>query len=226
MARSFRMTGTGLVFHVLNRAAKRAPLFASAADYAAFEDVLEHACSQFDVALFAYCVMPNHWHLLTSPRADRELSRFMHWMTTTHASRWNSHRGVRGEGAVYQGRFKAIPVSCDHHFLCVARYVERNALRAQFVDRAEDWRWSSLWRRYRDNAEWLTEWPTERPLDWIDLVNTPPPAQEVDSVRRAIARREPFGDAAWRTQIAVTHGVRPHRSRGRPRRGAQTVLQK
>jgi putative transposase len=225
MARSFRSTGAGLVFHVLNRAAKRTPLFTCADDYDAFEAVLKEAWSQFDVALFAYCVMPNHWHLLTSPRADGALSRCMHWMTTTHASRWNAYRGAKGEGAVYQGRFKAIPVSSDDHFLRVARYVERNALRAHLVERAEEWRWSSLWQRCHREADWLATWPVECPADWTTFVNEEPAAHEVEAIRRATVKNEPFGASTWREAIEARAGVPPRRSRGRPRR-SQTVLKK
>ena len=226
MARSFRVTGAGLVFHVLNRAAKRSRLFTAVDDYAAFENVLREACSQFDVALFSYCVMPNHWHLLAGPRVDRALSRCMHWMTTTHACRWNHYRGAAGQGAVYQGRFKSIPVGCDEHFLRVARYVERNALRAGLVERAEDWRWSSLWRRCQKDADWLAPWPLDCPTDWVTYVNAEPLTEEVDAIRQATCKNEPFGSPSWRTDIEARIGIRPRRNRGRPRKPAANVLQK
>jgi putative transposase len=58
-------------------------------------------------------------------------------------------------GPVYQGRFKSFPLRTDEHFLTVARYVERNALRAKLATRAEDWQWSSIWRRdQRDVTGW------------------------------------------------------------------------
>ncbi|MDH4083079.1 MAG: hypothetical protein OEV99_01655 [Nitrospira sp.] len=64
-----------------------------------------------------------------------------------HTHRWYARHQTAGTGPVYQGRFKSIPVQTDEHLLTVARYVERNALRAKLVRRAEDWKWSSLWRR-------------------------------------------------------------------------------
>ncbi len=101
-----------------------------------------YCCTVRRVAVFAYCLMPNHWHLVASPTAPGALSIFMHRLTTTHARLWHRARGSAGEGAVYQGRFSAIPIQCDRHFLIVCRYVERNALRASLVSRAEDWPWS------------------------------------------------------------------------------------
>src|SRR5580658_3294321 len=97
--------------------------------------------------------MPNHWHLVLKPHEDRELSLFVGWLTLTHTQRWHAHRRDAGSGHVYQGRFKSFPVQADRHFLTVARYVERNPLRANLVASAADWRWSSLWVRARGAAD-------------------------------------------------------------------------
>jgi putative transposase len=216
MPRRPRDSTAGVVFHVLNRAAKRAALFESPRDYADFEDLLEPAVARGKVALFAYCLMPNHWHLLLSPEAEGALSRFMHWLTTTHARRWQTQRGTDGQGAVYQGRFKAIPVANDHHFLWVCRYVERNPLRASLVDRADEWRWSSL--RYGEaRPEWLSPWPVGRPSDWASQVNTPQTQPELDAFRRAARNGEPFGPDQWKHTLMRKRG-RSNRARGRPRR--------
>src|SRR5262245_56576177 len=136
MPRPKRASAPGLVFHVINRAAKRSCLFASAADYQAFMHVLADGVTRLDVALFAYCIMPNHWHFVLAPRTHGALSRFMHWLTTTHARRWQIAKEMDGQGAVYQGRFRSIPIETDRYFLWVCRYVERNALRAGLVDGA------------------------------------------------------------------------------------------
>jgi putative transposase len=77
----------------------------------------------------------------------------MQRLTITHVRRWQQHRGYAGLGHVYQGRYKSFPVESDEHFWVVARYVERNALRANLVLRAEQWRWSSLWQRCRPTGE-------------------------------------------------------------------------
>jgi hypothetical protein len=86
--------------------------------------------------LLAYCLMPNHFHLLVWPRADGDLSQFLRWLTVTHTQRWHAHHRTAGTGHLYQGRFKSFPVQSDEHFLTVCRYVERNALRANLVGRA------------------------------------------------------------------------------------------
>jgi putative transposase len=196
-----------MVFHVLNRGAKKSRLFEHGQDYVAFERLLIDAVARRDVALYAYLLMPNHWHLVASPRRDGELSRFMHWLTTTHARRWQLARGLDGNGAVYQGRFKAIPVATDDHFLWVCRYVERNALRATLVRRAEEWRWSSLSRRYRSaDVSFLSEWPVPRPGDWLTHVNRVQTDAELAQFRDAMRRGHPFGrPETVRTPDPITH---------------------
>ena len=136
----------GLVYHALNRANARQTIFDDDGDYEAFERVLAEAVDRHVMRLLAYCVMPNHFHLVLWPRADGDLSRFMRWLTLTHTQRWHAHHHTAGTGHLYQGRFRSFPVQDDGHLLTLCRYVERNALRAGLVGRAEDWRWGSLHR--------------------------------------------------------------------------------
>ena len=133
MGRAHRAAQGGYVYHVLNRANARMRIFDDDADYLAFEKVLAEAVERTETRLLAYCLMPNHWHLVVWPRKDGELSRFVGWLTLTHTQRWHAHRHSSGSGHVYQGRFKSFPVQEDEHFYGVARYVERNALRAKLV---------------------------------------------------------------------------------------------
>jgi len=147
--------------------------------------------------------MPNHFHLIVWPNTDDELARFMAWLTATHSKRWHAWRGTNGTGHVCQKRYKAFPVSNDTHFLRACRYVERNALRADLVARAEDWNWSSLAQRAgRRSAVSLTEWPVTRPSDWLELVQLPV-MDETQELRQAVRRSSPYGPATWRVQIAT-----------------------
>jgi putative transposase len=218
MPRRRRTGSAGLIFHVFNRGAKRARLFDSPDDYAGFEKLLFETRDTVKIPLLAYCLMPNHWHLVVWPEKDH-LSMFMHRLTGTHAQRWNSLRGIAGTGAVYQGRFKAIPVDCDEHFLRLCRYVERNPLRAGLVDKVGDWRWSSLWRRINHcDDRFLSRWPVRCPSGWIDLLQQPSPNEEDDEIRAAIRSSTPFGSARWRAETAKRLNLAPAlRTRGRPK---------
>ena len=146
----------------------------------------------------------------------------MRWVTVTHTQRWHAHRHSSGTGPVYQGRFKSFPVQTDEHFLTVARYVERNALRAKLVERAEEWQWSSVYGSARHDAklaDFLSPWPMERPQNWIEWINEPDKASELDDLRSSAQRGRPFGSEDWMINIAKKLGLEATmHSRGRPKR--------
>ena len=218
MPRRARMGAGGIVFHVLNRASRRHPLFSEDRDYEAFVHLLGQASRRASVRILAYCVMPNHWHLVVWPRTDGELSSFMHWLTMTHAVRWHSCRRTAGLGPVYQGRFKAVPVQDDMHLLRVCRYVERNAVRAGLVQRAEDWHWGSLWQRVENcHPVPLSAWPIPYPPEWPRLVNDPLPPAELHEIRLSTNAGSPIGEPVWRTVTAAALSLPAvPRRRGRP----------
>src|SRR5258708_2086009 len=183
MPRRLRVSSGGMAYHVLNRAAGRADLFADEADYLAMERVIERTCQLRPIRLVSYCLMPTHWHLVLWPRRDGELSEFMRLLTVTHTQRWHAHHHSAGTGPLYQGRFKSFPMQRDVHLLSVCRYVERNALRAQMVTAAQDWIWCSLARRLLpEPPAWLLsdkDWPVSFPQDWLSRVNRPQSSKEL-----------------------------------------------
>ena len=223
MGRPQRVAAGGFVYHVLNRANGRLKIFGGDEDFAAFEGILAEAVERSETRLLAYCLMPNHWHFVVWPRKDGELSRFVGWLTLTHTQRWHAHRHSAGSGHVYQGRFKSFPVQEDEHFYRVARYVERNALRAKLVRLAEQWRWSSLYRWLHGSAEekaLLAAWPAPRKPGWTEHVNAPQTEAELAAVRRSVDRGNPLGDAEWSSRTAEQLGLESTlRPRGRPKKG-------
>ena len=92
MPRRPRLAAGDLAYHVLNRRVGRLALFDKPSDYAAFETILAEANAQTRIRIAAYCLMPNHWHLLLWPRQDEELSEVLRWMTITYTQRWHAHR--------------------------------------------------------------------------------------------------------------------------------------
>jgi len=142
MPRSARASAGGYCYHVMNRGNARAEVFHKQEGLAAFLRIMGEAGLRVPMRVVAYCLMPNHFHLVLWPRTDGDLSRWMHWLLTTHVRRYLGHYGHSGH--VWQGRFKAFPIQQDEHLLTVIRYVERNPLRAGLVERAQDWKWSSL----------------------------------------------------------------------------------
>jgi putative transposase len=209
----------GLVFHVLNRGSRRGVLFHTPDEYDAFVRLLRLAVEKRPIRLLNFCAMPTHFHLLVWPQTDEQLPRFMHWLTGAHGLRYREASDTIGQGAVYQGRYKAIPVQSDAHFLRVARYVERNPLRAGLVSRAEDWRWSSLWHgRVVNEGFPLANWPVAEPADWVDHVNQAQNLAELMAIRRCVIRGCGVGDAGWQKEVSKTLGIPGYfKSSGRPR---------
>jgi Transposase and inactivated derivatives len=172
MPRRRRIVESHSVQHVVNRGNARHQLFRDHDDYEEFVSLLATAAETVPVPLLAYCLMPNHWHLVLRPPTSAALSAYMRWLTSTHVRRTHLRRGTRGLGHLYQGRYYNVVVSGELHFLSVCRYVESNALRAGLVERAELWPFSSLSRTTtRDGRSLLSEWPSPRPDGWLEMVN-------------------------------------------------------
>ena len=174
MPRRLRRSLQGAVFHVMNRAVRDTVLFKTRSDYRAFIATTRESLARSRIKVIAYNVMPNHWHFVAICDRIEEVSRWMHWLSCTHANRWNGAHGTRGRGAVYQGRFKAVPVQKNLSLARVCRYVERNALRASMVTAAQNWAWSSL-ALDRNDCDRIPvhAWPIPKPLDWCEIVNRP-----------------------------------------------------
>ncbi len=198
-------------------------LFHKPGDYLAFERVVAEGLERYDVELLAYCLMPNHWHLVARPKVDDALGRWLGWVGVTHVRRHHQHYQTRGGGHLYQGRFKSFPVSSDEHFLTMCRYVEANPRRAKLVARSENWQWGSLWRRnHGAQGLPLTTWPVRRPANWLERVNETLPEATLERLRGCAQRGRPFGDDKWVVETAerleLMHTLR---GPGRPKRQNQ-----
>jgi putative transposase len=209
------------VYHVLNRSVAGLPLFRKEADHEAFERIMIESHARQPLRILAWCLMRNHWHFVVWPRGDEEVTAYFRWLAHTHAMRWHVAHGTVGRGHLYQGRFKCFPVEEDEHFLSLCRYVERNALTAGVVDCAEQWRWGSLWaRRHGDDRlqSLLSDWPVERPRQWVKLVNDLLTEKEAECIRTCIARNRPYGNEEWQEQQAKQLGLlHTLRREGRPK---------
>jgi len=218
--RTRRKSVGGVIYHVMNRANGKLSIFKKRGDFEAFEKVLGEALERWPCKLLAYCIMRNHWHLLLRPREDGALSELMRWLTVTHVRRWHTSHGTVGIGHVYQGRFKSFPVASDAYYLTVVRYIESNPLRAGFVERSQEWEWSSL--SLRDAADKdglrLAAGPVELPRNWGRLVNVLPGETDLAGLRNAMQRGCPFGPEDWVRKTAGRLGLEGTlRPRGRPK---------
>lgn len=204
----------------MNRANLRQKIFHKDADYLAFLNILGEGLERYPVDLFAYCLMPNHWHLLLSPREDDALACFMRWIGVTRVRRLHAHHKTIGGGPVYQGRFKSFPVQPGPYFRSVACYVEANARRSKLVKRAQDWPWSSAFSGTHAGLKLkLAKWPTARPKDWAEQLNEPWEDEQLKSMHSHAERGSPLGESEWVKKTALRQGLESTlRPRGRPRK--------
>ena len=197
-------------------------LFEDDADYKAFESIIRETLETRPMRVCAYCLMPNHWHMVLWPEKDGQLATFMQRLTITHAARWQRSRDCVGSGHVYQGRFKSFPIEDDEHFYNVARYVERNPLKAGLCDKPDAWRWSSLWlSEHGDDSEkrLLSAWPIPRPHRWREHVEQSLTEAEEEAIGRSLTRGTPLGGPEWAQEIAEKLGLASTlRAKGRPKR--------
>jgi putative transposase len=217
MPRTARAIRAGYCYHVINRGNNKARIFHDNSDYAAFVGLMAAARLKFPLPMLAACLMPNHVHLVFQPAADRDIGHWMHWLFTNHVGAYQ--RKYKTVGRVWQGRYKACVIQCDHHLLKVMSYVERNALRAKLVRRAEDWEWGSLnWRLRSHPLVTPQQSPVTLPEDWLQIVNEPQQPEELDVMRLSINRQRPIGSDTWVTCAAQELGMESSvRRPGRPK---------
>jgi putative transposase len=218
MARALRAIVANECYHVINRGNQKARVFHCDSDYAAFIGFMLEAQDRIELPLLAVCLMPNHIHLVVRPCRDCDLAKWMSWLFTTHVRR--HHRKYGTTGRLWQGRYKASLIQRDQHLLTVLRYVERNALSANLVNRAEDWRWSSLnWRALPTPPLALTPAPIALPSYWMDFVNQALTSAELEAIRESVRRQRPFGSPEWvEASARATGSEQSIAPIGRPRR--------
>jgi putative transposase len=187
---------------------------------------VEESLNFVPMRLLAYCLMPNHWHLVLYPRADGDLSKFLRRLTLTHTQRYHAKTRTVGYGHVYQGRYKSLAVESDGHFLALVRYVERNARRAGRVKRAEGWPWSSAHARLygkEKQKKMLSPWPTAEPRRYREWLNPSQGKEEIENTRYAIKKSRPYGSEQWVSKAVAGFGLEnTMRNRGRPKKVPDT----
>ena len=218
MPRVARGLADGLIYHIINRGNGRQQVFHSEGDYRAFVDLMAEASERYPVKVFAWCIMPNHFHLLVSPERADDLSRWMQWFMTSHVRRY--HRFYNSSGHVWQGRYKSFIVQEDTHLLTVVRYIEGNPVRAQLVPSAKDWTWSSHRERTGVANSRIEKTSIELPSDWTSYVDQPLTDGELGRIQTSMRRQTPFGSSPWQVRICRELGLESTlKPKGRPKSG-------
>ena len=191
MARRRRGIRPGAYYHVCNRATEKQVLFEKPADFDLWVKTLEESLKKYPLKIHSFCVMPNHWHLLLSSPSAPLFYRAMQWLGATHAIRWRKRAETVGKGAVYQSRYRCHSVKPNQVFWVVARYIERNPVRAGLVHSPFHWKWSSAGQKNGHSIP-IADWPLAKPAKWGDFLNQGGNRVEEAQIREALLRGKPF----------------------------------
>lgn len=167
MARLPRLTVPGYPHHVIQRGNNRQAIFASAGDRQMLLDLLQENARKFDVALHAYVLMTNHFHLLATPQSANSLPQMMQAVGRRYVRHFNDSQGR--SGTLWEGRYRSTLIQTERYLLACMVYIDLNPVRAGLVAEARDYPWSSHAHNVGLRVDRLI---TPHPLYWA-LGNTP-----------------------------------------------------
>lgn len=153
MARKPRYFVEGQYYHIIQRGNNKEQIFYSEGDYIYFLQILKEAGAKYPCQIYAYCLMPNHFHLLMSPLQNNSISNFMKFAGVKHV-RYTNKRYNR-TGTLWEGRFRSSFIDDERYFTTCLLYIELNPVRAKLVKRPESYLWSSYSYRAFGNKETL-----------------------------------------------------------------------
>lgn len=144
---------TQTYFHIYNRGVNREPLFFESRNYAYFLHRMEQANDRSQITILAYCLMPNHFHLILKQRVPGAIPAFIKQVCDGYAKAIN--RSLHRTGHLFEGPYRMKPVGSDEYILHLSRYIHLNPVRAKLVYRPEEWEFSSYRSYITDNDEGL-----------------------------------------------------------------------
>lgn len=155
MGRAWRIEYEGAYYHLMSRGNDGQEIYFSDNDRRRFLETLSEMSERFEVEIFAYVLMPNHYHLLVQTRRAN-LKKAMQWLGTTYTRRFNNRHSRAGH--LFQGRYKSILIENDAYLMQLSCYIHRNPLKAGIVKRLMDYAWSSygVYAYGRNSPEWLS----------------------------------------------------------------------
>jgi putative transposase len=205
MPRTARLVVPGLPHHVTQRGNRRQTTFFRSFDFELYRQLLADSCRKEGVEVWAYCLLPNHVHLIAVPSGPQSLSRALGTAHAAYTRLINRREGWRG--FLWQGRYFSTPMD-EPYLLSASRYVLMNPVRAGLVDHAPDWPHSSLALHLGTRADDLVaaEGLGDRIADWGGFLSVAASWSECDRLRRFTARGAPLGDDRFLESLEARTG--------------------
>ena len=225
MPRLARVVIPSIPHHVTQRGNRRQQTFLCDEDYQAYLDLMAHWCDECGVDVWAYCLMPNHVHLIAAPAVEAALCRAIGEAHRRYTRRVNFREGWRGH--LWQGRFASYPMD-EAHLYAATRYVELNPMRAKLVSEPTEYRWSSARAHVegRDDALVKVKPLLERFGEWGELLAAGLDDDEAGLLRLHERTGRPLGSPAFvaRLEKLLNRALAPRKAGRKPKRkrGAKT----
>ena len=221
MARMVRVVVAGAPHHVTQRGNRRQQTFFRDGDYRAYVALAGEHCRRCGVAIWAWCLMPNHVHLVAVPETASGLAEAVGETHRLYARQIHFRTGWRGY--FWQGRFASVAMD-EAHLYTAVRYVELNPVRARLVDAAEDWPWSSARAHLRGEVDGLTETGAlaARIPDWRAYLDAAADGDAEYALRRHTRTGRPVGSEAFIADLEERLGMRlrPRKPGPKPKGGS------
>jgi len=218
MPRAARIVLPDYPHHITQRGNNREQVFFDVGDYLKYLELLARYARKYQLEILAWCLMPNHVHLLAVPRTEESLAKAMGSVSLVYTQQQNNK--LQRSGRIWQNRFFSCVVGNDDYLLATARYIELNAVRAGKAKRPEDWPWSSARAHLLGKPDPLLQGPFPGfpgHQSWRELLKESPEQDLL--LRQATRTGRPFADTALLQELAQVVGRQliPRR-RGRPRK--------
>ncbi len=217
MARLARVVVAGVPHHVTQRGNRRQVTFFEDDDYRRYLALMSQWCRRCAVEVWAYCLMPNHVHLIVVPSTEDGLRRGLGEAHRRYTRHVNFREGWRGH--LWQGRFASFPMD-EGYLMRAARYVELNPVRAKLCRAPWRWRWSSAAAHVAGRDDGLVRVGPllERAGDWRQFLSEGLDADEVELFRRHERTGRPLGQTPFleRLEKTLQRVIRPRKRGPRP----------
>jgi putative transposase len=226
MTRIARVVVPGGPHHVTQRGNRGERIFASDDDYALYRDWLAEACRRFGVAVWAYCQMPNHVHLILRPSDPQGLALALSRAHRLYSGFVNAR--ARRTGHVFQGRYGSVAMD-EPHLIAAVRYVALNPVRARLVADARDWPHASVAAHLagRDDGLAVVRPILDRVANFADLLAAPADDAAFEALRRAELIGRPLGSPDFVAAVEARLGRRlaPAKRGRRPKGGTDAAVE-
>jgi putative transposase len=206
MPRVARALADEQIYHIINRGNRRDDIFHDDEDFKTMLSLLRSAKKKFEVKIYAYVLMNNHYHLVIYTKYAQSLSKCMQWIGTSYVRYYNKRYQTTGH--LWEGRYKSFIVQEENYLLMLIKYVEANPKRAKIVKDASDYAYGSAKERNSDNSLLLLDnAPITLPDDWKSFVNSRDKKSDLEMIRNSVNRQAPLGEQEWQNRVAKEYGL-------------------